>query len=163
MDILACNTHSQKELAQLAVDVTVEFYACLFSSSLMCNLLCVFIKTLTFFCAWNLLSCYVYSPVCWYLLRVPLDEGDVYAINSGFIMYQQCNPACHTSASLTVKVIPSRPLLIMSPIIVTTSTQTLHQGCAISCIPIIRKAQFIVDPAGEQESIKMNITLKKLH
>ncbi len=30
--------HSQKELAHWAVDVTVEFYACLFSSSLMCNL-----------------------------------------------------------------------------------------------------------------------------
>ncbi len=30
--------HSQKQLAHWAVDVTVEFYACLFSSSLMCNL-----------------------------------------------------------------------------------------------------------------------------
>ncbi len=30
--------HSQKELAHWAVDVTVDFYACLFSSSLMCNL-----------------------------------------------------------------------------------------------------------------------------
>ncbi len=30
--------HSQKELTHWAVDVTVEFYACLFSSSLMCNL-----------------------------------------------------------------------------------------------------------------------------
>ncbi len=30
--------HSQKQLAHWAVDVTVEFYACLCSSSLMCNL-----------------------------------------------------------------------------------------------------------------------------
>ncbi len=30
--------HSQKELAHWAVDVTVEFYVCLFSISLMCNL-----------------------------------------------------------------------------------------------------------------------------
>ena len=29
--------HSQKELAHWAVDLTVEFYACLFSSSLMCD------------------------------------------------------------------------------------------------------------------------------
>ena len=32
------NIHSQKQLANWAVDVTVEFYACLFSSSLMCDL-----------------------------------------------------------------------------------------------------------------------------
>ena len=31
-------TRSQKQLAHWAVDVMVEFYACLFSSSLMCNL-----------------------------------------------------------------------------------------------------------------------------
>ncbi len=30
--------HSQKELAHWGVDVTVEFYACLFNGSLMCNL-----------------------------------------------------------------------------------------------------------------------------
>ena len=31
------SVHSQKQLAHWAIDVRVEFYACLFSSSLMCN------------------------------------------------------------------------------------------------------------------------------
>ncbi len=50
--LAAENVHSQKQLVHWVVDVTVKFYACLFSTSLKCNL-------------WTVVQCFAPSNVDW--------------------------------------------------------------------------------------------------